>query len=302
MAPLRANPAVIIEFTISKTTQPTIRKRKLNPFFKPPIQSPFPLLKLPAEIRNRIYEFALVDPVSTISINYCTKSTYSPGLQVSRELMKKTDWDAAKRYLSKSEKDQIKGTKQLKKWDMNAQISPNLLYTCRQINYEATYFLYGKNNLMFLDLIVLDKFLVHCNRYLHLISCITLAFMEKGDKQLQATKFNKLNKVVNLESLILEKGFLRALPYTRGSGSEAAVSFFQLANNWIWNTALSLGSKEAIFKRICFPKRFGGGYQGKAQDSQFFTRLKVRFGDSVAMEDPARFENEFRLKLLELMD
>jgi hypothetical protein len=105
----------------------------------------FPFLKLPGELRNRIYQYALIDPVNTVTI-----TSSGTALRASRKMMTRRDFAHQQQLqvgsgLTSAEVDLLKNAKHVGqpwKWFLNGRLVPNLLQVCKQIHEEATPFLY----------------------------------------------------------------------------------------------------------------------------------------------------------------
>ena len=156
-------------------------------------------------MRNMIYEYALVDSEHAISIYYCKdhvgRGYY--GQAIKRILMKRSDFhDCNWTKMSKERRKEAESDLDARlpfKWRLNGRICPELLLICKQINAEATSFLYEKNYFVFLDTTVMDLFLRQCGNNIRLLRRIGLAYFDmKSNVTHQYSAFKQLIKADRL--------------------------------------------------------------------------------------------------------
>src|SRR4051794_26095 len=102
-----------------------------------------------------IYKYTLVDPITTISLDY-------KGGAARRRLMKKGDYHETFRELPLEEADQYGLTtysRSVGNWKFNVRLCVQFLRACKQINAEATTMLYAENHIAFIDMRALGFFL-----------------------------------------------------------------------------------------------------------------------------------------------
>ncbi|QDS68176.1 hypothetical protein FKW77_010464 [Venturia effusa] len=175
---------------------------------------PFPFLRLPAELRNRIYEFSLES---------------DDDLLVTDRLQKSPRRRVACRYYHRYEKA-------LKKHQ--ADVNPNLLLVCKQVHFEAVGILYTQP-IKFMSLDGLFCFLSQIGKNnIENLRDISIETMSMGrDGQMTEPAFTALLNAKNLESLnicSIERRFSEReyVPCDHGLGDIAA-SFFAIAHVWM---------------------------------------------------------------------
>ncbi|KAF2189499.1 hypothetical protein K469DRAFT_747577 [Zopfia rhizophila CBS 207.26] len=277
---------------VRKTTKTPIRKKeaKVNTRTKKsPNKTPFPFLKLPGEIRNSIYEYALVDPKYAIAID-------GPG---ERLLLKRGD-KHANGYSTTDAKNYTKGRPL--KWALNYRLCPQFLRVCRQIHIEAAPMLYAGNHFLFLDTFAMNNFLARYQGMIHHIRRVSLFYIgSRNSISTTRSAFAKLIDAINLEALVLEIGFLRSLPRRSWYQNAfiAAENFYHVAHPWLWAIAGRKGGKSTALDLIFFP----GTYPDETQETPSFARYPARSGLSWIpgwINDPDS-ERQFRTRLKRLM-
>ncbi|KAF2661370.1 hypothetical protein K491DRAFT_710944 [Lophiostoma macrostomum CBS 122681] len=242
-----------------------VRKSEINK------RQQFPFLKLPGELRNRIYEYALTDPVNTITI-----TSKRPGTsRASRKLMTRSDFAAqqqhiAGRDLTRVEVDNLKDAKhagQPWKWFLNGRLNPNLLQVCKQIHQEATSFLYSGNHFQIMHHKALNNFLHQCGNNIEYIEIISLKQChDPGWRAGLCGAFRKLKEAVNLKALILEDTFLAYLHFD---------DFYLVGKEWLSSVASGKGGVDHALDLLYLPKRFIGHYKGETRQLQHFESYYV---------------------------
>lgn len=257
----------------AKAPKLTIKRRR---------KVPFPFLKLPAEIRNMIYGYCLVDKQHSISIGIKRE-------KARRRLIKPGDFTSqhgsAALEVLKTSTAHVKGALQ---WRLNTQLCVQLLRVNKQISNEATTILYAQNLLSFLDPTSMLYFLDQIgDTNMLAIRRISLLFWDvRVPVVTKYRAFVKLIGAVNLESLALEGGCLYSM--TRYSNSYPdAMHFYQMAQPWLWAVAGRTGSKEAplallhLFGHDGSVKQEGNGKKQsiikRAQTVQVFRQLSAHF-------------------------
>ncbi|KAF2661383.1 hypothetical protein K491DRAFT_451521 [Lophiostoma macrostomum CBS 122681] len=213
----------------AKTSKTTVKRRS---------KASFPFLDLPAEIRNIIYGYCLVDNQYAVSIGIERE-------KVRRRLVKRGDFISqhgeAALEVVKSSTAHIKG---VLRWRLNNQFCVQLLRVNKQIHDEAITILYAQNLFSFLDPTSMLFFFNKIGSNIRDIRRISLLFWDNRDAVVNKNRaFIKLVEAVNLESLALEGGCLYSM--TRYSNSYPdALHFYQTAQPWLWAVAGRTGCKE----------------------------------------------------------
>ncbi|KAH7371230.1 hypothetical protein BKA66DRAFT_572967 [Pyrenochaeta sp. MPI-SDFR-AT-0127] len=129
-----------------------IKKRKASPASRPlPKHKVFPFMKLPAEIRNMIYTYALTDPAS-INLVATFKHRRRTVERVSFDLLT----NVSKSYYSTSRlNDQVRA-----QYKRPKSLAPSLLAVSKQIHSEARDMLYS-NEFIFAGTFALYAFLIN---------------------------------------------------------------------------------------------------------------------------------------------
>ncbi|KAF2739953.1 hypothetical protein EJ04DRAFT_261246 [Polyplosphaeria fusca] len=209
-----------------------IAKRK-----KPATEQYFPFMKLPAELRNAIYEYALVDCIHAIEIEY-RSSKLKRHLITRRHEKYRWENDETLRHLTK--------------WTMNERLCTALLLVSKEINAEATGIFYEKNVFLFLNTTAMRHFLRHIGQHILHIRWIMLErfnFTPKNRIPIQQDAFKALIGAVNLEGLILGNGCLNTLSHWNIDGCDA---FYRTASSWMWFIAGKKGKQDAAVDMIFF--------------------------------------------------
>jgi hypothetical protein len=264
----------------------------LKPATKRQGKVPFPFLQLPAEIRNTIYGYCLVDKQYSVSIGIKRE-------KARRRLVKRGDFvsqhgEAALEVLKYS----TAHTKVALQWRLNTQLCVQLLRVNKQIRDEATAILYAQNLLSFMDPTSLLFFLNQIGGNIRDFRRISLLFWDNRDSVTTKYRaFVKLIEAVKLESLALEGGCLYSM--TRYSNSYPdAMHFYQMAQPWLWAVAGRTGCKEAPLRLLHLFGHDGGiiKQEGKqmskikhSQKVQVFRQLRAHF---VSACEPA-YESAF---------
>jgi hypothetical protein len=131
----------------------------------------FPFLKLSVELRNSVYEYALVDPDVAIAIEYKDNS-------LKKRLMKRHDAEHVYMYEEYESLKNWKVSQELTKYEFNTHLCGQLLRVNKQVNREATAMLYGNNHMAFLDPSAMYYFLDHIGDKLQHIRFCTLIFWD----------------------------------------------------------------------------------------------------------------------------
>ncbi|KAF2791616.1 hypothetical protein K505DRAFT_339402 [Melanomma pulvis-pyrius CBS 109.77] len=201
--------------------KPGTNARKTNP--KRRARRCFAFLDLPGEIRNTIYQYALVDSNFTISIEDKNKHN-NTGLK--RHLLRRSD--LRHQCLSDVPEEEFDSrlNKRLPwKWRLNGRLCPELLAVCKQINAEATSYLYGGNYLVFLDARIMTRFLLRCGSQIHLIRRIGIAHWDLDAFDTYHSGFMKLTEAANLKALVLGDCCLAYMAFKRFWYSDDAARF-----------------------------------------------------------------------------
>jgi hypothetical protein len=266
--------------------KPVPRKPHTNvtkSYTKPCADPQFPFLKLPGEIRNRIYEYALVDPEHTISLHYNKSRSRPPyKLAAKRILMGRSDFhDCNWTKMAKERRKEAESELDARlpfKWRLNGRICAELLLVCKQINAEATSYLYEKNYFVFLDTTIMDLFLQECGENIRLLRRIGLAYFDmKSPAKHQYSAFKQLIKADRLEALVLGESCISSM--RRRSyylNYKPADMFYRVAGSWLWYLAGCKGDRSAALDLLYV------GYQqyqfdNETQRWQTFFRFRHRF-------------------------
>jgi hypothetical protein len=249
--------------------------------------SHFPFFELPAELRNRVYEYALVDPDVAIAIEYKDSS-------LKRRLMKGRD---AENVYTSEKYESLKNWKvsrELTKYKFNTHLRGQLLRVNKQINREATAMLYGNNHMAFLDPLAMNYFLDHIGDNLQHIRFCTLLFWDpKRNARHKEAAFKKLTKAENLKSFTLGDGCLSSLNH-HSDASQAVRTFYRSAYAWLWTLAARKGKDEASHELISFP-----GTMNDIQRLPYFRKLPAHYRKRSFLNwhDEEEWERDFRTTL-----
>ncbi|KAF1837218.1 hypothetical protein BDW02DRAFT_566271 [Decorospora gaudefroyi] len=204
-------------------------------------QAIFPFLKLPAEIRNMIYRYTLVDDEYSVSLEAGTNEW--DGRCIVRRLYRchsgppdRDDLSNVRRPSLRKASSSFTHLKRFRQFDLGVK----LLQTCRQVNREATRIFYGMNMFVFPSVQHLYAFPQHFMRRLSLVRKIGLAnahsnspcriidrqVVENGDLH---AMFPLIMHATNLEALYMNTSTYQSLSKKRC----AAIRLNQKAHVWL---------------------------------------------------------------------
>ncbi|KAF2267006.1 hypothetical protein CC78DRAFT_531093 [Lojkania enalia] len=266
-------------------------KRQMN-------RATFPFMKLPGEIRNIIYGYALIDTDSIIAIEALH------GGKLARRLMTKKDFDHRHRDLDIVEYQREilalnPGTAW--KWKLNNRIAAQLLLVCKNINEEATKILYVRNHFTFINAEIMYIFLRRIGPRIQDLRRLSLVHWDASrQKDYLKLVFNKLIEATNLEALILETGCMWSLGSTYYSlGFQAANRFYSSAHGWLWTVATRKGDKAAALDLLHLPDGFERAFHARTQQLPYFRKYPARFCDAQSFPS---IETNFVTTIRKFMD
>jgi hypothetical protein len=226
-------------------------------------ETTIPFLKLPGEIRNCIYGYALID--HDYSIRFEAEKSKRDGRCIVRRLFRARPGPADRDDLPGQQKGSVsKACTSYKRVDnfQQSSFSINLLQTCRQINSEAAPIFYGLNFFLCEAVPHLYAFLMHFQQRLSLVKNIglctydpnTYSGLYRGPSHLLHTPlhvvFPLLAQATNLEGLYFHGPMLQNLS---GRANLAAAKFFLLAHDWMHAMALHKKNKLAALDIVKMP-------------------------------------------------
>jgi hypothetical protein len=183
------------------------------------------------------------------------------------------------------------------KWRLNGRICAELLLVCKQINAEATSYLYENNYFIFLDTTAMNLFLLHSGKNVRLLRRIGLAYFDM--KRLvthQYSAFKQLIKADRLEAFVLGESCLSSMHWRSFNlHCKPAETFYRVAGGWLWYRAGRKGDTEAAldclyfsdqlleadyeiprWQTFCkFPSRFGRHFSRSSRQEQMDFRAAV---------------------------
>ncbi|KAI4933027.1 hypothetical protein J4E85_003430 [Alternaria conjuncta] len=134
---------------------PQAKKRAVATSSRPlPKRKIFPFLKLPAEIRNIIYEYTLTDPsgINLVGVfKHKRRNVERISAKLQAELSEGSSWSDAQRMNNGIRRAQ----------EESAPLVTSLLAVSKQIHQEGVDILYGKNEFIFTDSFALYNFMIN---------------------------------------------------------------------------------------------------------------------------------------------
>ena len=203
-------------------------KREATPQ-PPPAPKPFPFAKLPAELRNKIYFYALTSPSEILLMSNWRNNRRSVQLASNQAI----SVSRIRRHREYKPKELVKPS-----------LSPGFLYMNKRFYAEAQPILYGANTFALDDTTALHLFCLligdeNCR------SLRNVSLKEWGERGAQKTMnnpaFGSLSKATNLESVRIDCNI-------HSAGSDAiyvARHFYREAQPFLWNYGMANGGKFA---------------------------------------------------------
>ncbi|KAF1978511.1 hypothetical protein BU23DRAFT_595677 [Bimuria novae-zelandiae CBS 107.79] len=233
-------PAAVASTSVTRTAAvPAVKKQKKEPKGKKNDETLFDFLKLPGEIRNMIYEYAF------ISDKQMSISRWPADDSEGRDCQMFTG--TLHRHLTAKEKQKMKKQK---------DAAFNLLHVCKQIDDEATPFLYNRNSFHFSFHEWLTAFIAQYPIHVPHLRDIWVWFRID----------NRRGLATDVQAILYSPGLadlerMTVLVYTSAKAlPEAAEQFYAVARNWIQavgerkgdeSAALDILNVEAVMYRKC---------------------------------------------------
>ncbi|KAH4341493.1 hypothetical protein HBH98_178920 [Parastagonospora nodorum] len=253
----KVNKAKREEIKMQKQKKAELKKRPLVSVFN---ESIFPLLELPAEIRNMIYHHLLVDNAYAIRFQATVSSRdgHSIVTRLSRARPGAPDRDDIP---GQSKGSITLASNSYKPCISNFDLGVNIFLANRQINAESSPIFYSANLFNFEGVPDLYAFLCHFQHRLSLMRKLGLTSVTSNPKTFRGalhvqgmplhSVFPLLASAINLEAVYMHAPVWQSLG---GRADIAARAFFQMGWTWMLACALAKGNKLGALDVIKLPE------------------------------------------------
>ncbi|KAI4694366.1 hypothetical protein J4E81_006583 [Alternaria sp. BMP 2799] len=218
---------------------PQAKKRAVATSHRPlPKRKIFPFLKLPAEIRNIIYEYTLIDPsgINLVGVfKHKRRNVERISAKLQASLVEGSSWSDAHRMSNSVRKNQE---------EKPAPLVTSLLAVSKQIHQEGVDILYGKNEFIFTDSFALYNFMINLgpNRSKSLKTLRILGWLHgRAMKAYNHSCFAVLVWATNITAFHIDSqiGWYRASKY-------GADQLYRDAFPWMESVGMARGKVDAV--------------------------------------------------------